>query len=154
MNRANTEFVVGGVIEKDGKYLLVQEAKKSCYGEWNLPAGHLEIGETILEAAKREIWEETGCEVELKGICQIGSRASKSQSIVWTTFVAQLVAETIHITDPAETLDIKWWSYDEILVLRDAGKIRNPSYVLGSIDAYRQGIIASLDLVKIYPRKD
>ena len=36
--------IVGEVIEKDGKYLLVQEARK-CREKWNLPAGHLDIGE-------------------------------------------------------------------------------------------------------------
>ena len=43
-------IIVGGVIEKDGKYLLVQEGKPQCYKKWNLPAGHLEVGEDITNA--------------------------------------------------------------------------------------------------------
>ena len=35
--------IVGGIIEKDGKYLLVQEAKSKCYKKWNFPAGHLDF---------------------------------------------------------------------------------------------------------------
>ena len=67
-------IIVGGVLEKDGKYLLVQEAQEKCYGKWNLPAGHLDPNETIIEAAKREIKEESGLDVELTGVCQIGNR--------------------------------------------------------------------------------
>ena len=36
------EIIVGGIIEKDNKILMVKEAKKKCYGKWNVPAGHLE----------------------------------------------------------------------------------------------------------------
>ena len=43
------EIIVGGIIEKDNKILMVKEAKKKCYGKWNVPAGHLENGETIFE---------------------------------------------------------------------------------------------------------
>lgn len=39
------KVIVGGIVEKDGKYLLVQEAQKKCYGKWNFPAGHLDFGE-------------------------------------------------------------------------------------------------------------
>lgn len=56
-------IITGGIIEKDGKFLLVQEAKEKVYGKWNIPAGHLDFNETIFEGAKREIFEETGCKV-------------------------------------------------------------------------------------------
>ena len=55
--------------EKDGKYLLIQEAQAKCRGKWLLEAGHLDPGETIFEGAKREIREECGRDVELTGIC-------------------------------------------------------------------------------------
>lgn len=48
-------IVVGGIIEKDGKFLLVQEGKEECRGKWNIPAGHLEPNETILDGVKREV---------------------------------------------------------------------------------------------------
>ena len=67
-------IVVGGVIEKDGKFLLVQEAKKPFSGQWNLPAGRLEIDESVFDGAKREIEEETGYKVELTGIVQISNK--------------------------------------------------------------------------------
>jgi len=41
------KVIVGGIIEKNGKYLLVQEAKKKCYKKWNFPAGHLDFNESL-----------------------------------------------------------------------------------------------------------
>lgn len=41
------------------RLLLVQESKPSCAGKWNLPGGHIELGESPIEAASRELAEET-----------------------------------------------------------------------------------------------
>lgn len=49
------KVIVGGIIEKEGKYLLVQEAKKKCYEKWNFPAGHLDFNESLEQGAIREI---------------------------------------------------------------------------------------------------
>ena len=46
-------IIAGCLIEKNNKFLMVKEAKKKCYGQWNFPAGHLEENETIKEAAIR-----------------------------------------------------------------------------------------------------
>ena len=43
------EIIVGGIIEKDNKILMVKEAKKKYYGKWNVPAGHLENGSIKLK---------------------------------------------------------------------------------------------------------
>jgi ADP-ribose pyrophosphatase YjhB (NUDIX family) len=53
----------GSLIEGDGGYLLVREAKASARYRYNLPAGKPEAGETLVEAAVREAREETGLEV-------------------------------------------------------------------------------------------
>ena len=72
--------IVGGIIVKDNKVLLVQEAKKKCYGKWNIPAGRLELNESILSGAIREIKEETGCDVELTGILNIASKKLENET--------------------------------------------------------------------------
>lgn len=51
---------VGAIIEKEGKILLVREAKKMVRGQWSHPAGWLEMDENPIEAVKREVKEETG----------------------------------------------------------------------------------------------
>lgn len=75
-----TKILVGGIIEQNGKYLLVQEAKEKCKGKWNIPAGHLEENETIIEGAKREILEETGYNVELTGLVQLSNKVTEKDN--------------------------------------------------------------------------
>lgn len=52
--------VVGAIIEKDGKILLVKETKKITRGQWSPPEGWIELGENPIDAVKREVREETG----------------------------------------------------------------------------------------------
>lgn len=151
MEQGNAVIIVGGVIEKDGKYLLIQEAKAKCRGKWSLPAGHLDVGESLQDGAKREIREETGCDVELTGVCQIGNRRRTDLAFATVIFTAKIINETIKILDPTEILDIKWFSYEEILAMRD--EIRSVDLLIGSIENYRNGIIAPLGIIKLYEEK-
>lgn len=140
-----TVIVVGGVLERDGKYLLVQEAKEGCRGKWNLPAGCLDPGETILEAAKREIKEESGLSVELSGICQIGNRKRKDASFVSIIFTTKVVGGDITF-NPNEILDVKWFSYEEILAMKE--QLRSKVLIIDAIDSVRKKQIAPLDIVR------
>lgn len=58
-------------IFRDGKVLLGQRSKPPLRGVWSLPGGHVEPGETVLQAAARELAEETGIEAEFLGIVGI-----------------------------------------------------------------------------------
>ncbi len=140
-----TVIVVGGVLERDGKYLLVQEAKEGCRGKWNLPAGRLDPGETIFEAAKREIKEESGLSVDLSGICQIGNRKRKDVSLVSIIFTTKVVGGDITF-NPNEILDVKWFGYEEILAMKE--QLRSEAFVLGAIDSVRKKQIAPLGIVR------
>ena len=143
--KPDVKVIVGAVIEKEGKYLLVQEAKESCRGKWNLPAGHLDPGETMADGAKREAKEETGCEVELTGVCQIGSRVKENEVFASVIFTTKLMREEIEF-DSAEILDVKWFSYEEILVMRS--KIRNEGLLIGAIENARNGVVAPMEIVR------
>ena len=48
------EIIVGAIVVKNNKILMVKEAKKNCYGKWAFPAGHLEKNETIFEGVKEK----------------------------------------------------------------------------------------------------
>lgn len=59
---------VGAVVWRDHQVLLVRRGAPPRVGQWSLPGGRQELGETVAEAAKREVAEETGLTVEVTGI--------------------------------------------------------------------------------------
>ena len=140
------KVIVGGIVEKDGKYLLVQEAKKKCYKKWNFPAGHLDFNESLEQGALREIKEETGCDVELDGICYIANRILEDDLFIMIAFNAKLVKEDIKF-DKEEILDVKWFSYDEIVNKMD-NELRG-NYVKKAVINQKNKLVASIDIVDI-----
>ena len=54
---------VGGVVIREGRVLLVRRARPPLQGQWSIPGGGLEVGETITAGIQREVREETGLEV-------------------------------------------------------------------------------------------
>lgn len=54
---------VGGIVVDHGRVLLVKRGRAPLLGEWSIPGGALEVGETLEEALRREIREETGLEI-------------------------------------------------------------------------------------------
>lgn len=139
-------IIVGGVIEKDGKYLLVQEAKEKCRGKWNTPAGHLDPNETIFEGAKREIREESGYEVELTGLANIGNRVLPDNEFVGIIFSAKITGGELKL-DPSEILDAKWFTYDEILAMQ--GELRSADLITNAVSAVEHGKTAPLDIIDV-----
>ena len=53
---------VGGVVISNGRALLVRRGGPPLEGQWSIPGGMLEVGETLLEGVRRELLEETGYE--------------------------------------------------------------------------------------------
>jgi ADP-ribose pyrophosphatase YjhB (NUDIX family) len=58
----------------EGKVVLVKRAHEPLLGEWNLPGGGVELGETLAQACAREVLEETGLVVEVGPIIEIFDR--------------------------------------------------------------------------------
>ena len=54
---------VGGVVIRDNFVLLIRRGREPLKGEWSIPGGMLELGETLKDGIKREILEETGLKV-------------------------------------------------------------------------------------------
>jgi ADP-ribose pyrophosphatase YjhB (NUDIX family) len=55
----------------EGDVLLIRRAKEPRKGQWSLPGGKLEFGETLIEGVRREVREETGLEVEILGLVDV-----------------------------------------------------------------------------------
>lgn len=107
------KIIAGCVIKRDNKILMVKEGKKSCYGQWNYPAGHLEEYEKIMDGAIRETFEETGCKVKLTGVFPIANINLKSETHIIIRFMAEILEENI-IFDNKEILDVKWIPIEDI----------------------------------------
>lgn len=139
-------IIVGGVLKKDNKYLLVQESKKSCYGKWNIPAGHLELNENILDGAKREILEECGYQVDLKGIVHIGNKIINGETYLYIIFNTEIIGDNVSYNKD-EILDVKWFTYEEILGMKD--ELRAYDLVTHAVTNIENNNISNLDIIKI-----
>ncbi|HEX9759514.1 MAG TPA: NUDIX hydrolase [Candidatus Acidoferrales bacterium] len=69
---------VGGVVVRDGRALLIRRGGEPLKGQWSIPGGTLELGETIAQGVVRELREETGLEVRVLDLIEVFERISPS----------------------------------------------------------------------------
>src|SRR6266545_2502755 len=62
---------VGAVVVQDGRALIVKRAGEPLKGQWSIPGGAVELGETLRQAAAREAREETGLIVEAGEVIEV-----------------------------------------------------------------------------------
>ncbi len=62
---------VGVVVWRDDEVLLIRRAKPPRQGEWSLPGGAQKLGETVFDAARREVLEETGLTIDVLGLVDV-----------------------------------------------------------------------------------
>lgn len=65
---------VGAVVVSDEKVLLVKRGQQPLAGQWSLPGGAVEVGETLEACLLRELREETGLEVEVGPVVEVFDR--------------------------------------------------------------------------------
>ena len=65
---------VGGVIIDDGRALLIRRGSEPLRGEWSIPGGTLELGESLEQGVARELREETGLEVQVLELIEVFDR--------------------------------------------------------------------------------
>lgn len=71
MSWSNPAPCVGVVCLRDGQVLLIKRGRQPRMGEWSLPGGRIEPGERAVDAALRELHEETGVEAEILGLVDV-----------------------------------------------------------------------------------
>lgn len=65
---------VGGVVIEDGRTLLIRRGSEPLRGQWSIPGGTLELGESLEAGVARELLEETGLEVRIVDLIEVFDR--------------------------------------------------------------------------------
>ena len=140
---------VACVIERGGKYLLVEE---EIHDErlLNQPAGHLEPGESLIEAAVRETREETGWQVRPTGLIGVYQWASPHSREQYVRFAFSAIAESHDASMPLDAgiLRALWLEPSEIDGVQH--RPRSPMVLRNIADAERRAPLP-LDTLHCYP---
>jgi ADP-ribose pyrophosphatase YjhB (NUDIX family) len=107
----NPKVVVGSVVVANGAVLMCRRAIDPRRGFWTLPAGYLELGETVEEGARREAWEEARAEIVLDGILGVFSISRIGQ--VQVIFRARFEGAPAYAAGE-ESLDVRLFRPEEI----------------------------------------
>lgn len=110
-----------GVLLHHGKVLLVQRGKEPAKGQWAIPGGFVEVGETTEQAVVREVSEETGLGtehidvVDLVGVYSDPHRDPRGH-IVSITYLCALpdIEGTPEVTGEDDAADARWFDVDEL----------------------------------------
>src|SRR5438132_14022382 len=113
---AEVPFYVGvhGVIANRGRLLVLRRAPSMLYkpGSWDLPGGHLCVGESFEEGLRREINEETDLEVAVERL--LGLHAMPSEPYVQALYACRLSVYRNIKLRPDEHIDSRWVTLDEL----------------------------------------
>jgi len=150
MTRSMTQWhphsTVATLVERDGRFLVVEESVEGRI-VYNQPAGHLENGETIIEAAIRETLEETAWHVEPTALLGLYHYRSASENVTYlrSCFIARAVEHF-----PAQALDsgivqALWLTREELLARQS--QLRSP-LVLRMVDDFLAGRRFPLNVIQ------
>ena len=140
---------VATIVEREGKILLVEELS---HGKevFNQPAGHIDEGENIIDAAVRETLEETGWKVEPTGLIGIYTYTAPQNQVTYYRFcfAAKAIEKQTDQLDK-DIIAAHWLDLTEIKALGD--KLRSPLVLKCILDAQNKPH-QSLDMIYEHPR--
>ena len=119
---------VGGIVlSGDGRVLLVKRAHPPLQGEWSLPGGGVEVGETLEAAVAREVLEETGMSVSVGPLVEVLDRIEHAEGRVEYHFV--ILDYLCHPIDDrlvsgSDADDVRWVRVDELESYRPTEALR------------------------------
>jgi ADP-ribose pyrophosphatase YjhB (NUDIX family) len=112
---------VGAVIVEENRVLLIRRGQPPLLGEWSLPGGVLECGETLREAVAREAREETGLLVETAEMLGVYERVIRDDErrvryhYVLVDFLCRPVGGDLKAGSDAA--DVRWFTREELPAL-------------------------------------
>ena len=95
---------------KDGRLVMVRRGVEPEIGRWSFPAGYVDRGEVVEDAAIREVREETGLEVQLNGFVGLYSEANRA--VVLAVYSAEIVGGSLRAGHDAQ--EVAYFSSDEL----------------------------------------
>lgn len=119
MAAAGPSLAVAAVVVSGGHLLLVERGRPPAAGKWSVPGGRVEAGETLEEALRREVREETGVEVEPGQLLGFVERAAEGHHFVILDFAASAAAgaEEVVPVPGDDAVSARWVPVDEVAVL-------------------------------------
>ncbi|MBN9604265.1 MAG: NUDIX hydrolase [Afipia felis] len=111
---ARPQVAVSAGIFRDGKILLTRRANNPKGSLWTFPGGRIEFEETIAEALKREILEETGLTIEIAGSAGVREMLHKQSGhghFIILPFAARWVSGEVTLNDELE--EARWFDPNE-----------------------------------------
>jgi 8-oxo-dGTP diphosphatase len=112
---------VGAVIVQNHRVLLIRRGQPPLLGEWSLPGGVLECGETLREAVVREAHEETGLAIEAGEMLGVYERVIRSDGgrvryhFVLIDFLCRPIGRDLKAGSDAA--DVRWFTRNELPAL-------------------------------------
>jgi 8-oxo-dGTP diphosphatase len=107
---------VGVFAVRDGAFLMGRRHGAHGAGTWSLPGGHLEFGESFADAARRELWEETG--LTIGGLEQLAVTndvfAGERRHCVTLWMVGDEVGGEPVVREPDKFVDLTWYDLDTL----------------------------------------
>jgi 8-oxo-dGTP diphosphatase len=115
---------VGAVVIDGTKVLLVRRGNEPLKGEWSLPGGAVELGETLQQGAVREVLEETGLVVVPAGIVEVLDRITRDEILqngasgriryhyVLVDFVCHVTGGALREGSDAD--EVRWMAREEL----------------------------------------
>ncbi|WP_102272078.1 NUDIX hydrolase [Cytobacillus massiliigabonensis] len=114
-------------IIKDEEVFIIKENQPNIINKWNFPSGRIEFGEDILHAAKREVKEETGLDVELTNTTGVYNFISSSQDqVIMFHFTGEVIGGSIKLEDGI--IDNNWVKVSDLVKFKD-DELRNPHVI-------------------------